>query len=257
MLHTAATKECTGYYADYEGDTELLATALAEGFCFQGQMMPFRDSPRGQPSAGLPPSSFVAFIQNHDQIGNRAFGERLITIADPLAMRALAATYLLRPQVPMLFMGEEWGATQPFPFFCDFEGELADAIREGRRAEFSTFPEFQDPEQRDRIPDPLADSTFASAKLDWDNPTRPPHAEWLAWYRQVLTVRRERIAPLLQDIRSGGQYTVMGQGGRSAGVLGAGRKPRNTGACGQSLERASRRLPAHPASGALAGGRER
>ena len=97
VLHTAATHERTGYYADYEGNTDLLATALAEGFGYQGQMMPYRGSPRGQPSAALPPGAFVAFIQNHDQIGNRALGERLNTIAAPEAMRALAATYLLLP----------------------------------------------------------------------------------------------------------------------------------------------------------------
>jgi maltooligosyltrehalose trehalohydrolase len=159
VLHTAATHERTGYYADYEGNTELLARALAEGFSYQGQMMPYRGSPRGEPSAALPPGAFVAFIQNHDQIGNRALGERLHAIASPEAIRALAAAYLLLPQTPMIFMGEEWGAKQPFPFFCDFEGELADAVREGRRAEFAGFPEFHDPEQHDRIPDPLAEST--------------------------------------------------------------------------------------------------
>ena len=209
VLHTAVTGERTGYYADYEGDTELLGTALAEGFGFQGQLMPYRGSPRGQPSADLPPAAFVAFIQNHDQIGNRAFGERLNTIAAPAALRAVAATYLLLPQTPMLFMGEEWGATQPFPFFCDFEGELGDAIRNGRRAEFAAFPEFHDPAQRDRIPDPLAEATFASAKLDWNDLAQAPHADWLAWYRRVLNVRRDAIAPVVAGIRAGGRYTVV------------------------------------------------
>ncbi len=212
VLHTAATHERTGYYADYEGNTELLGRALAEGFGFQGQIMPYRGSPRGQPSADLPPSAFVAFIQNHDQIGNRAFGERLNTITSPEAMRAVAATYLLLPQTPMLFMGEEWGATKPFPFFCDFEGELAEAVRTGRRAEFAAFPEFHDPAQRDRIPDPQADSTFASAKLDWDELARPPHAEWLAWYRRVLTARRETVVPISAGIRTGGRYTAVQAG---------------------------------------------
>jgi maltooligosyltrehalose trehalohydrolase len=199
VLHTAATHERTGYYADYEGNTELLARALAEGFSYQGQMMPYRGAPRGKPSAALPPGAFVAFIQNHDQIGNRAFGERLNTIAAPEAVRALAALYLLLPQTPMIFMGEEWGATQPFPFFCDFEGELADAIRKGRRAEFAGFPEFHDPEQRDRIPDPLAESTFASAKLDWStvDPARVAH------YRALIAARQEFVVPLLPDITRG------------------------------------------------------
>ena len=212
VLHTAATEERTGYYADYAGDSELLGKALAEGFGFQGQMMSYRGSPRGQPSAGLPPSAFVAFIQNHDQIGNRAFGDRLSTVAQRDAIRAVASTYLLLPQIPMLFMGEEWGATQPFPFFCDFEGDLADAVRDGRRAEFAGFPEFQDPKHRDRIPDPLADSTFNSAKLDWDDPARAPHAEWLDWYRRALAVRRETIVPLIPGLRAGGRYQVVGEG---------------------------------------------
>ena len=206
VLHTAATHECTGYYADYEGNTDLLAKALAEGFGYQGQMMPYRGSPRGQPSAALPPGAFVAFIQNHDQIGNRAFGERLNTIATPEAMRALAATYLLLPQTPMIFMGEEWGAMQPFPFFCDFEGELADAVRRGRREEFARFPEFQDPKQRDRIPDPLAESTFTSAKLDWTavDPSR------LAHYRALIAARRQYVVPLLPDIARAGTYSCHG-----------------------------------------------
>ena len=119
--------------------------ALAEGFAYQGEVMPYRNKPRGGPSADLPPNAFVGFIQNHDQIGNRAFGERLNALAPPEVIRALASVYLIAPQTPMLFMGEEWGAEQPFPFFCDFHGQLADAIRKGRREEFSHFPEFADP----------------------------------------------------------------------------------------------------------------
>lgn len=208
VLHTAATHERTGYYADYEGDTDLLGKALAEGFGYQGQMMPYRGSPRGEPCDQLPPGAFVAFIQNHDQIGNRAFGERLNSIAKPEAMRALAATYLLLPQCPMIFMGEEWGATQPFPFFCDFEGDLADAVRKGRREEFARFPEFQDPASRDRIPDPLAETTFTSAKLDWSAATAPR----LAHYRELIAARRQHIVPLLPSIGRGGNATRHGDG---------------------------------------------
>ena len=208
VLHTAATHERTGYYADYEGDTDLLGRALAEGFGYQGQMMPYRGSARGAPSAELPPGAFVAFIQNHDQVGNRAFGERLGSIAKPEAMRALAATYLLLPQVPMIFMGEEWGARQPFPFFCDFEGDLAEAVRKGRREEFARFPEFQDPAMRDRIPDPLAESTFESAKLDWSAMDR----HLLSLYRDLIAVRREHVVPLLPAITRGGSATTLGNG---------------------------------------------
>jgi len=213
VLHVAATGETAGYYADYGGGkqsdgTKLLATALAEGFAYQGQMMPYRGSPRGEPAAHLPPGAFVAFIQNHDQIGNRAFGDRLDQTASPEAMRALAAIYLLLPQIPMIFMGEEWGAAQPFAFFCDFEGDLADAVREGRRAEFARFPEFQDPQMREKIPDPLAEATFASAKLDWGSIDEGR----LAHYRTLLGVRRRAIVPHLTRITHGGRGEVIGDG---------------------------------------------
>jgi malto-oligosyltrehalose trehalohydrolase len=212
VLHVAATGEAAGYYGEYQGDTQKLARALAEGFAFQGEHMPYRGHPRGEPSAGLPPTAFVSFIQNHDQIGNRAFGERLTVLASDDALRAIAATYLLLPQVPMLFMGEEWGATQPFPFFCDFGPELAEAVREGRRAEFARFPEFQDPAARARIPDPLAAATFESAKLRWEDLARPSHAAWLDWHRRILAVRRAEIVPRLPSIQQGGEWRIIGEG---------------------------------------------
>ena len=212
VLHVAATFEHAGYYADYCGDTAKLARALAEGFAFQGEWMEFRGAPRGEPSARLPPSAFVAFIQNHDQIGNRAFGDRLTGGTPPAALRAIAAVYLLSPQVPMLFMGEEWGSTQPFPFFCDFSGDLGDAVRNGRREEFARFPEFQNEALRERIPDPQAEGTFLSAKLDWGDLAQADHAGWLQWYTHLLTVRRTRMAPLFVRMQSGGTYEVLADG---------------------------------------------
>jgi maltooligosyltrehalose trehalohydrolase len=210
VLHTAASGESAGYYADYAGDTEKLGQALAEGFAFQGEMMRYRGSPRGEPSAGLPPEAFVAFIQNHDQIGNRAFGDRLTGFAPLAAVRAVVAVYLLAPQIPMIFMGEEWGAAQPFLFFCDFAGDLAAAVREGRRAEFSRFPEFHNPEQRKRIPDPTARETFMLTKLRWGQAACGDHAEWLRFYRHLLSLRRTEIIPRLPGISSNsGQYQVL------------------------------------------------
>jgi malto-oligosyltrehalose trehalohydrolase len=203
VLHVAATGEATGYYQDYLGDTAKLGRALAEGFAFQGEVMPYRGRPRGEPSAALAPTAFVAFIQNHDQIGNRAFGERLSVLAPEDALRAIAAVYLLCPQIPMLFMGEEWATRAPFPFFCDFSGDLADAVRQGRRAEFARFPHFSDPASRMRIPDPQADTTFAAAKLPWDEMEQPSHECWLAWYRDVIAKRRTEIIPRLARIRAG------------------------------------------------------
>ena len=209
-LHAAATGERAGYYADYVGRTDRLGRALAEGFAFQGETMPYRGRPRGEPSAALPPTAFVAFAQNHDQIGNRAFGERLVALAAPEAVRAVGAVYLLLPQIPLLFMGEEWGAEQPFPFFCDFAPPLSEAVSAGRREEFARFPEFADPAARQRIPDPAAEATYLSAKLAWDDVGREPYAGWLEWHRRILTVRRREIVPLLAGMRAGGEYRVIG-----------------------------------------------
>jgi malto-oligosyltrehalose trehalohydrolase len=212
VLHVAATGEGSGYYADYHGDTPKLARALAEGFAFQGEHMPYRGHARGEPSAALPPPAFIAFIQNHDQVGNRAFGDRLDALAPPEAVRAVAAAYLLLPQIPMLFMGEEWAATQPFPFFCDFGPDLADAVRNGRREEFARFPEFQDPAMRERIPDPMSEATFAAAKLRWEDAASGRHAERLGWYRRILATRHAEIVPRLAAIRRGGRGQAHGEG---------------------------------------------
>ena len=206
VLHVAATRESSGYYAAY-GRTELLGKALAEGFAYQGEMMPYRGAPRGGPSRALPPGAFVSFIQNHDQIGNRAFGERLNTLVPPEVIRALASIYLLAPQTPMIFMGEEWGARSPFLFFCDFKGKLEEAVRKGRLEEFSRFPEFADPERVAKIPDPTAETTFLSSKLDWSC----VDADHLAYYRALLEARRERVRPLLPHIERGGESFVLGE----------------------------------------------
>ena len=130
-LHTAATGEQAGYYAEYLGETGKLARALAEGFAFQGEMMTYRGSARGEPSGHLPPTAFIAFMQNHDQVGNRAFGDRLTHATPAERVRAIAAVFLLAPQIPMLFMGEEWAAAQPFPFFCDFERSAGGSRAQG------------------------------------------------------------------------------------------------------------------------------
>ncbi len=212
VLHCASTGERTGYYADYLGDTQKLGRALAEGFAFQGETMPYRGSARGEPSAHLSPQAFVAFLQNHDQVGNRAVGERIGKLAPSDAVRAAAAVYLLLPQTPMIFMGEEWSSDSPFPFFCDFGPDLAEAVRTGRREEFSRFPEFQDPEQREKIPDPQAESTFLSAKLDWDRAAQAGHRQWLHWYRRILSARKLFVEPIREGIQHGGEFQVLAPG---------------------------------------------
>lgn len=213
VLHTALTGEHEGYYADYAGDLAKQGRALAEGFAFQGEEMAFRGSARGAPSAHLPPTAFIAFLQNHDQIGNRAFGERIGALAPAAAVRAATAMVLMSPQIPMLFMGEEWAASQPFLFFCDFSGDLADAVRHGRRAEFKRFSAFQDPARREMIPDPCAPATFAASTLDWAEAARPGHREVQDWYRRILRVRRERLVPLLPRMSSGGLWRAVGSTG--------------------------------------------
>jgi len=211
VLHVAATRENAAYYEEYLDDARLTARAIAEGFAFQGEVMRARGRPRGESSAHLPPTAFVAFIQNHDQVGNRAFGERLGSLVSAEKLRAVASVYLLSPQIPMLFMGEEWNARQPFQFFCDFQGELADAVRRGRREEFKRFPQFSDPHMRELIPDPQAGSTFLDSKLQWDDCKLPAHADWLRWYERALSARRTWIVPLLEHIGSGGTVHALGR----------------------------------------------
>lgn len=203
--HVLATGERDGYYADYaERPLWCFGRALAEGFVHQGEPSPYRDGAlRGEPSRHLPPVAFIDFLQTHDQVGNRAFGERIAHVAEPAALRALAACLLLAPAVPMIFMGEEFAASTPFLYFCDFRGELALAVSNGRREEFARFARFAEPELRARIPDPNDASTFARSKLDWAERARAGHADWLDYYRALLRLRRERIVPHLAAARSG------------------------------------------------------
>jgi malto-oligosyltrehalose trehalohydrolase len=216
VYHHLLTGEAGGYYVDYAIGTQgRLAKALSSGFVYQGDVSHYRqDEVRGEPSGHLPPTAFVAFLQNHDQIGNRAFGERIADLAEFEAVRAMQAVLLLAPNVPLLFMGEEWGATQPFCFFTDFHDELADAVREGRRREFSKFPEFASEAARAHIPDPNALSTFAASRLDWSVPEQPEHAAWLDYVRGLLRLRRETVAPRLAAIRGGiGENALIGDRG--------------------------------------------
>ena len=164
-LHVLLTGETEGYYHDYEDQPiRRLARVLSEGFIYQGEPSPIHDGkPRGEPSGHLPPTSFVMFLQNHDQIGNRAFGERLRKLTSDDALRAATGLLLLSPQIPLLFMDEEYGSTQPFLFFTDYTGELADAVREGRRREFARFSSFSDEKRRAQIPDPNDVKTFAAS----------------------------------------------------------------------------------------------
>jgi 1,4-alpha-glucan branching enzyme len=209
--HVLATGEASGYYIDYqEQPAAALARALAQGFVYQGEYSTYRDRARGEPSAALSPLAFVDFLQNHDQIGNRALGERLAQLADSRAVDALTAIALLAPTIPLLFMGEEWGSTRPFLFFCDYHGDLATAVREGRRHEFGRFAAFADPEARASIPDPNAESTFAATKLDWAALESAAGRCRLGWIRELLAIRRREITPLLDGPLHGGHVELGG-----------------------------------------------
>jgi maltooligosyltrehalose trehalohydrolase len=203
VLHPLLTGEREGYYENFaESGAVKLATVLEQGFLFQGQISGHLGAPRGEPSAALPPTAFVLFLQNHDQVGNRAFGERLAALAQPDALAAATALVLLSPQIPMIFMGEEWAATAPFLFFTDHNAELAPLVRDGRRKEFARFAAFKDPEQRARIPDPNAAATLEASIPDVAEAERPPHDAVLALHRRLLAMRHARIIPHLPGTRA-------------------------------------------------------
>lgn len=205
LLHVLTTGETGGYYADYaDGPAERLARCLAEGFAYQGEPSPYRHgTPRGEPSAHLPPTAFVSFLQNHDQVGNRALGERITLLAGPPALRAALAILLLAPSPPLLFMGQEWGCRQPFPFFCDVEPALRESISAGRRREFARFPQFAEAAALERIPDPNDPHTFEAAALRWDEKTAPQGRYWFDLHRDLLALRAREIAPRLRGIQGG------------------------------------------------------
>ena len=204
--HVLATGETEGYYADHaaaaRGD---LLRCLESGFAFQGQSSAYRGEVRGVPSGHLPPVSFVNFLQNHDQAGNRAFGSRLSKLAEPRAVEVLTAILLLGPAVPMLFMGEEWAETRPYLFHTDFEGDLAVAVRDGRREEFKAWADFADPELRETIPDPNEARTRERSVIDWDKAAESEeegaHGARHALVRRLLDLRATEVVPRLRGLR--------------------------------------------------------
>jgi maltooligosyltrehalose trehalohydrolase len=204
-LHVLLTRETDGYYADYaEAPLAHLGRALAEGFTYQGEASGFREGrPRGEPSGDLPPTAFVPFLQNHDQVGNRAFGERLTRLTEPRALRAAMTLLLLAPSPPLLFMGEEFASETPFRYFCDFEPELAVAVTDGRRGEFARFERFASKDAREAIPDPCDPRSFLDSKLDWDELRSPRQAEWLWFCRHLLALRHKEIIPRLPRLAAG------------------------------------------------------
>ncbi len=199
-FHVILTGESDGYYGDFvDRPIELLGRALTSGYAYQGENSAFRDGQaRGVPSAPYPLGKFIGFLQNHDQIGNRVRGERITQLASREAVRAAVAILLLAPSPPLLFMGQEWGASTPFLFFCDFEPGLARAVRVGRRREFAAFARAAPVRT---IPDPTAPESFEHSKLRWDERGDPAHRAWLDEHRQLLGPRMREIVPRIAGVR--------------------------------------------------------
>lgn len=202
VLHVLLTGETDAYYAEFARHTsQQLARCLSQGFVFQGETDRHGHA-RGEPSGQLPPSAFVLFLQNHDQVGNRAFGERLHQLCPPQALRAATALLLLSPMIPLMFMGDESAAPEPFTFFTDYTGELAEAVCEGRRREFSAFSHFSSGEHAPLIPDPNLRSTFEQARPSLPNSDDEERQSMLALYQQLLRIRHHAIIPRLDGAQA-------------------------------------------------------
>ena len=183
-----------GYYQDFTGTTDELLRTLRQGWLYCGQHSAHEGAERGTDPSHIPMRQFVVCLQNHDQIGNRATGDRLHHGIEPAAWRAASTLLLTAPMTPLLFMGQEWAASTPFQYFTDLEPELGKLVTEGRRREFKDFPEFADPAARESIPDPQAERTFAASRLRWAERAEPAHASCLALYTELLRLRHTHAA---------------------------------------------------------------
>jgi maltooligosyltrehalose trehalohydrolase len=206
--HTAGDHEA--YFSDYTGTAQDIVRTLQRGWFYEGQRSENHGAPRGTPAEGMPPSAFVHCIQNHDQVGNRALGDRVTETVSLPVYRALSALLLLSPYTPLLWMGQEWAATTPFQYFTDHPEELGKLVTEGRRKEFGKFSAFADPAVRERIPDPQAPSTFANSRLRWDEADDMPHAGIRALYRELIVLRRTHPALRRRD-RGGMDVHALGE----------------------------------------------
>ncbi|HEV3299660.1 MAG TPA: malto-oligosyltrehalose trehalohydrolase [Planctomycetaceae bacterium] len=191
-FHHTARVRLTGlteaYYEDYRGSVDELRSCLLGGYLFQGQMYLHQGKRRGTPTRGLPPTAFIHFLQNHDQIANTGPGRRIHELTSPGRLRAMTALWLLSPQTPMIFQGQEFCASTPFLYFADFTGENAQAVSTGREKFLSQFPSLDTDEARRALPDPADISTFERSRLDWSE--RERHHEWYDLHRDLLKLRR-------------------------------------------------------------------
>jgi maltooligosyltrehalose trehalohydrolase len=214
QLRVGLAGDRDGYYADFTGSVEDLARTVRDGWFFRGQTSRHFGGSRGTDPTGAPPRRFVVCLQNHDQVGNRALGERLHHEVDAATWRAASTLLLLGPETPLLFMGQEWGATSPFLFFTDHDPDLGRRVTEGRRREFADFRAFADPAARALIPDPQSEETFRRSRLDWGEAGAEPHESLRRLYRTLLALRREaRLGSLERD-----QYRVAALDGRGVAL---------------------------------------
>ncbi|MDR0181911.1 malto-oligosyltrehalose trehalohydrolase [Lysobacter arvi] len=219
-LHVLLTGEDEAYYANHADDpTARLARVLAEGFDYQGETNAQGEA-RGEPSGDLPPSKFVVFAQNHDQVGNRACGERLASLVSEPALRAALALTALTPMIPLFFMGEPWGSRTPFLFFTDFQPPLDEKVREGRRREFAKFSAFADEARRAAIPDPNAPETFQASIVDIADSDHGDGARWSAWFKSLLQARRRHLQPHIDQARAIGARVIGPKAVQAAWSLG-------------------------------------
>ncbi|MGI9086166.1 MAG: malto-oligosyltrehalose trehalohydrolase [Chthoniobacterales bacterium] len=192
-FHHSAVVALTGrneaYYTDYRGRPQEFISAAKYGYLFQGQPYTWQNAPRGEPTFGLAPSAFVAFIENHDQVANSAYGERVRAQTSPGRYRAMTALLLLGPWTPMLFQGQEFGATTPFLYFCDVNGDLRSKVQSGRFEFLKQFPSIDTPEVQAQLAPPAAPETFAQSKLDFAE--REKNRAILELHRDLLRLRRE------------------------------------------------------------------
>lgn len=204
-LHVSATDETSGYYEDYrERPVYFLAKSLTEGYAYQGEWSEYRKKDRGGETRELYSSSFVAFIQNHDQVGNRPLGDRINKLAKPKALRAITEILLLSPAPPLIFMGQEFMADSPFPFFSDLSPELAPMVSDGRLKFFIDLPMFKERYNLDDMPDPSDERTFQTAILDFKQLSEPGHALWHKLHKELIEIRKREIIPRLKGVKVDG-----------------------------------------------------
>jgi maltooligosyltrehalose trehalohydrolase len=228
-LHSILTGERTGYYADF-GCMQHLAKALERGFVYDGCYSEHRGRRHGRPLDGIANTKLVACLQNHDQVGNRAAGERISTLASMERVRAGAALVLLAPFVPMIFQGEEWAASAPFLYFTNHvDAELGRRVSEGRKSEFAAFG--WDP---DEVPDPQDPATFLRSKLDWQELDRAPHRDVLQWYRELIALRRRLSGAARVEFSEAERWLRMDRGGASV-FVNFGDRPKTLPARGRLL----------------------